>query len=349
MAEWNSRLSILGAAFILLAAIGCRRGVTERTEPEAPPPGVASFDPRSVDLGDVPLYSDKTFTARFRNRGATTIEIAAFRANCGCAVLCASNKVCGPGEEIEITGIFKAGSRGSFRKQLSAHAKDGAEYEFEIIGNVKPEIEFDQDGITLAPDFLEGKNAGGAIEIVNHSSKTIHLQQPLGLPAGLQARLDRVDVPPGKNAKLSFESSLVFVTNTDAKVEVATSHRLEGTLSIPVRIRPTQALTVVPGEVRLGVASKDQLLKRGKLSLTLLGKALDRLTIESVECPKYLKLESRPANLDRRAELQFKFVDSFAGVDLVGEITVKLIDRNTEGGSRSIRLRVPISGLLQES
>jgi hypothetical protein len=314
----------------------------------AAPPGVASFDPRIVDLGDVPLYANHEFKAHFRNRGTTALEIAGFKANCGCAVLTASKKVCEPGDVIEVTGSFRAGSRGPFRKTLSAHAKDGSAYEFEITGQVNPQIAFDQDGVTLSPDFLESKGATGSIEITNKSPNTIHLQQPVGLPADVQARLDCTEILPGKSAALQFTVAPVFVTNTETRIEVGTSHRLEGTLSIPVRIRPTQALRVVPGEVRLGVASKDQLLKRGKLSLTLLGQALDRVTIDSVDCPRYLKLESRSAKGARRVELEFVFVDSFAGVDLVGEISVNMIDRNPQAGERKIKLRVPVSGLLQE-
>lgn len=345
------RLSLIAAALCFIAP-GCHKPVADAgaaaTEAEAPP-GIASFDPRMVELGDVPLYSDKQFTAKFVNRGTATIEIAGFEARCGCAVLGVTKKVCEPGEQIEVTGVFKAGAAGAFRKQLAARSKDGGVYEFEIVGYVKPQIAFDQDGITLTPDFLEGKGASGAVEIANHSNATINLQQPVGLPPEVQARLEQTEIRPGKSAKLLISVTPAFVVNTDVKVDVATSHRLEGMLSISVRVRPTQALTVVPGEVRLGVASKKQLLKRGKLSVTLLGKALDRVTIDNVECPPYLKLEARDTNAARRTELQFIFVDSFAGVDLVGEIKVNMIDRNPQGGKRTIKLRVPISGLLEES
>src|SRR5207253_1301306 len=110
---------IVVGMFATIAGCGRSDSLPEPSNSASTPDlvGVATVDPYYVELGTVPIYTQKRFTTRFINRGPITVEIDGFESSCGCADLAINQSTCKPGHVVELSGRFRAQTLGPFRKR----------------------------------------------------------------------------------------------------------------------------------------------------------------------------------------------------------------------------------------
>jgi hypothetical protein len=67
--------------------------------------------PTEIGLGDVLVYTEKSFEVKLRNRGDEMIQFAGVGSGCGCAEVAFETYRIGPGEDTRLTGVFRSGHK----------------------------------------------------------------------------------------------------------------------------------------------------------------------------------------------------------------------------------------------
>ncbi len=91
---------------------------------------LARFEPREVDLGRVPWFSEVPFQTRFVNTTRSALQIELIKPACGCTILDPERFTLlplGAGEAVEISGNLKVGAGlGEFARQIDLLLDSGA-------------------------------------------------------------------------------------------------------------------------------------------------------------------------------------------------------------------------------
>lgn len=85
--------------------------VQDRSAVELPEsPRTLSFEPNSIDLGELTVNTTRHFSLRVRNKGEEQVIIEQVAAGCTCSDVTISANVIEPGDMALITGAFRAGA-----------------------------------------------------------------------------------------------------------------------------------------------------------------------------------------------------------------------------------------------
>ncbi len=339
-------LLLWGMALALVSGCGHARPTAE--EPAA---AGLTLEPSEIDLGKVFLGMSPRFQAELVNQSPSEVEIKEITTTCGCMNV-VSDKKCPAGGRIALTGGLRPVSElGPFRHSVTV-TQAGHEDQplvLELVGTVEAQIQVSDRTVILRPDCLAGKAGEAAFRIKNASAATVHLQKPVGLPDGVAATLDKAELKPGEEGRVTVRALPDQFTDSDFDLRVPTSHPREIAVAVRVALRPETGVTIAPRAIRLGVVQRKQLLDGKGFTIKVAGKALPALAVKAVKLPAYLRLSGQDSEGAEGVRLRFSFVDTFAGIDLADEIGLELQSRERSGGLRPKRfgVQIPITGMVR--
>jgi hypothetical protein len=353
------QMGVVVILFLMLSTLGCGKkqsppeavGSADLIQVEAAEGSSLVMEPRLIDLGALPIGTEKRFTADLVNNGEKAVELTGFESTCAYANVRLAKQVCAVGERVQVEGFIRAGIQpGKFRQQVRIRIKNETSRlpTLDMIGIIEACLPLSRETVVLAPEFFERKSAVDTLVIYNKGDSTVTLQEPVGLLPGIEAKLDRQQLKPGDQAELMVRARPEFLTEGSFEMRVNTSHPLEGVIRIRVLVKPEKGLKVLPGSLRLGVVKKEELIKQ-RCTISLVGESLTRCRIEAVHPPPFLRFVKKEAGDPGNVDLVFALVESFSGVDLTGAISIDLRVQDIMGTStRSYTVYVPVSGVLNE-
>ncbi|OYU82091.1 MAG: hypothetical protein CFE23_01990 [Flavobacterium sp. BFFFF1] len=111
---------------LFVTAIICVLGLSSFTT--TPKHGLATFGvtggtvvwkTESIDVGEIPQGTPKTFEFEFKNTGSTPIVITSAHASCGCTVADYPKDSIAPGKSATIKATYNAANKGAFTKTVT--------------------------------------------------------------------------------------------------------------------------------------------------------------------------------------------------------------------------------------
>jgi hypothetical protein len=217
-----------------------------------------------------------------------------------------------------------------------------------VVGRVETEVGTSPSEITVSPDFSLGRGGKASVSVQNRSNKPLRLGKPVDPPAGLTVSFDPVEIAPSASGEVLVEIGPDCLINSDAILHIPTSHADEALLVIPVHIRPTSGLQFVPQAIRLGVVTRQRIADSGGIPVRLIRQSVDQFDVVSVSPPAFLK-HSATTQKDGEREFMFVLAADYSSLVLNGEIVIELMAKTTpEAARRSVRLRITVSGVLNE-
>jgi hypothetical protein len=335
-----------------IAVCGCARGgadvATEGERAAATPVVQLEFEPKTVDLGDLPIGAERAFSAKVVNRTSATVTVRDVLPNRRCAKVELPERTIAPGQSVSLTGSFEAGNvSGPTLTYVALDLQGERPYALELRANVIRQVSWSPAALVLAPDVVENAPGEGAFTITNASSEPVSLMCAPIDSTDLAVELPPDPIPPGGSMPIKVRCDPRAVQVRDLKVSVVTSHPLEKKFDLPIEVRPKNAVQLEPPAIHLGVVSKTDLLKRGAIEMVMEGEVLDVFKFESVDSPPYLRLENYRASVrQKRRTFRFLLLDSFSGIDLGGTLAFRFSRRS---GGDGLVVDVPVSGFLLAS
>lgn len=340
-----------------IAVVGCGKRVSPREGESVAVSGISltdevAMEPPEVDLGAVPVGNKpQPFVAYLVNRGQSELKLGKVESSCGCMAVQIDSATCPPGGRIRVTGQIRTGQKaGLFRQTVKLIEKGelGRMFRLQIIGEVQSKIQLVPESVTLRPSISLEKPSTATFVVRNNAESVIRLQQPIGLPDGIEVRIAKTKLQAGEESEVVVTAAPTCVSEEDCEFSIPTTHPTESVLKCTIRMRPVQSVRVSPQSVRLGIVTKKQLLKRGAFSLRIGGLSLARLRLGRTLPPPFLRV-TKKVEVGDGIDLHFEFVDAFSGIDLTGAIALELERGEPKSGNQKLlRLNVAISGLLQD-
>jgi hypothetical protein len=139
-------------------------------------------------------------------------------------------------------------------------------------------------------------------------------------------------------------------TPSSFDIQVATSHHAQRTLVVRVDLQPKSGVQFTPSSVRLGVESREDLLRGKIVRLQMRSIGEGKATIQKITAPPFLELAGQESRGRDLTELRFRFVDRLSGVALDGEIYCKVAIQPVGNGGieqKELDIKIPVSGLIK--
>lgn len=195
------------------------------------------------DFGDI-IQGDKlTHVFRFRNAGDAVLQISNVRSSCGCTGALLSASRLSPGDLGELRLTFDSTNfKGAIQKTVSVDSNDPAhpQINFALQGNVKAEILLEPERVNWGR-VQKGSLLSSSLTLTNVGSATIRLQSPTVTSPDIQAILDELILPPGKQVKLQITAKFSEQkTRIRGYVIIATDYPKVPQIRVPVAARLIQ-------------------------------------------------------------------------------------------------------------
>jgi hypothetical protein len=187
------------------------------------------------DFGEVNQGGKVEHSFQFRNVGDELLEIASVSSSCGCTAALLSSRRIAPGETGEIKATFDSSRfRGAVKKDITMQTNDPdhAQVVFSLVGEVKELLSLSTTRIDWK--WADARQTGKTeVIITNQSSGAITLQSPQTTSPQLKASLDRSNLEPGQQARLTVEGHLA-----------SDSRRLSGYVMVATDFAPMPQLRI---------------------------------------------------------------------------------------------------------
>lgn len=238
---------------------------------------------------------------------------------------------------------------GPLRKTVAIELASGKQITAELTAEVVREVNWFPDELVLQPDALSNQPDRQHWTIENHSPDPVELKLRPNDGAPISVEIPDPLIPPGGTVPVIVRVPPNSIQHQRILISVETSHPRERHLELLAEIRPERALNPLPRAIHLGVISRAELLRRGRLSVRLRGPLLTHLALKAIATPPWLKQSSPPDRVESTGDsrtFEFTILDSFPGIDLSGSIRFSLRHPNSE---RLFQVEVPVNGFLMDS
>jgi hypothetical protein len=307
------------------------------------------MEPIEVKLGRC-LVGEKTpFAADLVNYGTEPIEISGMRASCGCINVQINGRVCEPNRRLTISGEIRSDSKvGQFRHIVTIReATSEKEHNLVVTGILDTRIKLSPEVVVLSPSPARGTSGDCVVAVHNTSDQSVRLQQIVGLPDGVQARIETPELASGETGRIVFRAPSTLLMEEDHQATLSSSLAPENMIPFPVRVRPIEGIKLVPPAIRLGVVKKSYLLKQKSFKIRLIGSGLNLVEVANVTVPAFL--EGQASRSEDSIDIECRYVDRFPGLNLSGEIIVVVRVTLPQSGVKEDRvIKIPISGVLSD-
>lgn len=343
-----NRNAVIPVCVLLSGLAGCNdRVVSENVKLNAQDGGemcCLAVEPKVIDLGKIPLNTERPFTAQLRNDGGQIVRVERIVPNCGCADIATGTTQLNPGEVTELKGRFLGhGVPGRMTKQILVETDHGGACVLDLTAQVVRLISWSPETVVLEPDLFSDAAGAKELMISNGSDRVVRLLKEVGSTPTVALELPRSDLPPGDRARLLATVPAVVATAQKTVLRVRTTHDREPLLEIPIEIRPKYPIKVTPERLSLGVISKAELLQRAEVAIVLEGEVLNEYKFTRHESPPYLRLHANSWRAPDVRTFTFTIIDDFGGIDLSGRI-ILVFQRSHS--SAEISVTVPVGGFL---
>ncbi|MBI1904461.1 MAG: DUF1573 domain-containing protein [Planctomycetia bacterium] len=341
------KLAVLTTCVALCGCAGSADVATQGGPRNEAPPVQLEFEPKTIDLGDLPMGAERAFSAKVVNRTGATVTVRDMLPNCRCAKVELPERAIAPGQSVSLKGSFVAGDAAGLVRTYVVLDVEGGQYPLELRANVIRQVSWSPAVVVLAPDVVADAAGEGAFTVTNGSSEAVSLSEASSERVGASLVLPPDPIAPGASAPIRVRCGPGAVQPRDLTVRVLTSHRFEQRLDLPVQVRPKSTVEVKPAAIHFGVISKDDLLNREHIEVVMDGDVLDSYKFEGVDTPPYLRLSGFTSiAAQSRRIVDLVVLDSFRGIDLGSTLAFRFSRR---AGGADLVVELPISGFLATS